>query len=383
MKKIWQNEITPGILLLITAAVAMLMANGPLSNLYFDLLNFKIGSLTLQLWVNDALMVIFFFLVGMEIKKELVQGELSSVKKATLPAFAALGGMIAPALIYIFMNPELPDKAGWGIPMATDIAFALGAISLLGKRVPTPLKIFLMALAVIDDLGAILVIAVFYTSDLKLSALGFAALGLLAILALQIKHVRHYGVYFLIGAGIWSAFLVSGVHATIAGVLIGLMTPLQFKNSKRPDDHFSPLTELVHKIHPWSQFAIMPIFAFFNAGVAMGEKSLSELVAHPINEGVFLGLSIGKPIGITLFSFVAVALGLSVLPKGVRWSHILGAGMLGGIGFTMSLFISSLAMTSDQEIYSKTGILIGSLIAGLLGFLFLRFWPHKEAVSSS
>ncbi|MFN9066946.1 MAG: Na+/H+ antiporter NhaA, partial [Bdellovibrionales bacterium] len=287
MKKLISSEIFPGVLLLVVAALAMILANSGLSEFYFDLLNFKIGTLTLQLWVNDALMVIFFFLVGMEIKRELVLGELSTIKKASLPLFAALGGMIVPALIYVFMNPEYPDKAGWGIPMATDIAFALGALSLLSKRVPTALKVFLMALAVIDDLGAILVIAFFYTSEVKLIALGFASFGLLTILFLQIRHVRSYLIYILIGAGIWSAFLISGVHATIAGVLIGLMTPIKFRDNNRPEGHYSPLTELVHKIHPWSQFFIMPVFAFFNAGVAMGEKSLTELIANPINEGVF------------------------------------------------------------------------------------------------
>lgn len=377
MKNILQSEIFPGLLLLFIAAIAMLLANSGLSDWYFELLNFQIGSLTLQLWVNDALMVIFFFLVGMEIKRELVIGELNTAKKATFPFFAALGGMVAPALIYAFLNPEYPDRAGWGIPMATDIAFALGVLSLLSKRVPAPLKVFLMALAVIDDLGAIMVIALFYTSELKIMALGYAALGLLAVFALQAKHIKNYFVYILLGVGIWSAFLISGVHATIAGVLMGLMTPLKFRDSQKPDGTYSPLTDLVHKIHPWSQFAIMPIFAFFNAGVTLGEKSFSELISHPINEGVWLGLALGKPIGITIFCLVAVTAGLSSLPKHIRWSHVFGVGLLGGIGFTMSLFISSLSMSSEQELYSKTGILIGSLISGVLGYLFLRFWPHK------
>jgi NhaA family Na+:H+ antiporter len=378
MKRFITSEIFPGVLLLTVAALAMILANSIFSEFYFDLLNFKIGSLTLQLWVNDALMVIFFFLVGMEIKRELVLGELSSIKKASLPLFAALGGMVVPALIYVYINPEYPDKAGWGIPMATDIAFALGALSLLSKRIPAALKVFLMALAVIDDLGAILVIAFFYTSELKLLALGFASFGLLTILVLQIRHVRSYIIYILIGVGIWSAFLISGVHATIAGVLIGLMTPLKFRDDNRPEGHYSPLTELVHKIHPWSQFLIMPVFAFFNAGVALGEKGISELVSNPINEGVFLGLSVGKPVGITVFCMIAVSLGLSALPRETRWSHIIGVGMVAGIGFTMSLFISSLSMNSEQEIYSKTGILIGSLISGVLGYLYLRFWPHRK-----
>lgn len=376
LKKI-HREAIPGILLLLVAVLAMICANSALSEIYFSIVNFKIGTLTLQLWVNDALMVIFFFMVGMEIKRELVLGELSTVKKATLPLAAALGGMIFPALIYIYFNPENPNHSGWGIPMATDIAFALGALSLLGQRVPKSLVIFLMALAVIDDLGAILVIAFFYTSQIKLAALGFASLGLLAILVMQFYKIKNYGLYILIGIAIWSAFLISGVHATIAGVLIGLLTPIRFSDAKLPDGHYSPINELVHWLHPWSNYVIMPIFAFFNAGVALGNVQFQELITHPINQGVLLGLFAGKPIGITLFSLLAISLGLAALPKGVRKLHILGVAMIAGIGFTMSLFISSLALNTEQEIYSKTGILMGSILAALIGYLFLRFLPHK------
>lgn len=380
-KKI-HREAIPGLILLAIAVVALVLANSSFAEIYFSLINFKIGTLSLQLWVNDALMVIFFFMVGMEIKRELIQGELSSVKKATLPLAAALGGMIIPALIYVYFNPETPNHSGWGIPMATDIAFALGALSLLGQRVPKSLVIFLMALAVIDDLGAILVIAFFYTSQIKIAALGFAGLGLLAIFAMQFLKIKNYLFYILIGIAIWFAFLISGVHATIAGVLIGLFTPIHFPDEKSLHGHYSPINELVHRLHPWSNYVIMPVFAFFNAGVALGDLGLNELVTHPINQGVLLGLFLGKPVGITIFCLIAVLSGLAVLPKGVRWTHIIGVGMIAGIGFTMSLFISSLALTYEQEIYSKTGILIGSLMAATLGFLFLRFLTGKTTDSN-
>lgn len=376
------REAIPGILLLMIAIIAMLFANSNLSDLYFSIVNFKIGNLTLQLWVNDALMVIFFFMVGMEIKRELILGELSTIKKATLPLAAAIGGMVVPALIYVYFNPENPNLSGWGIPMATDIAFALGALSLLGQRVPKSLVIFLMALAVIDDLGAILVIAFFYTSQIKLAALGFASLGLLTILLMQFFKIKNYGAYILIGIGIWSAFLISGVHATIAGVLIGLMTPIRFSDTKHPDGHYSPINELVHWLHPWSNFAIMPIFAFFNAGVALGNVHFQELISNSINQGILLGLFVGKPVGITLFALLAVSLGLAALPKGVRKAQIVGVGMLAGIGFTMSLFISSLALSDEQEIFSKTGILMGSILAAIVGFIYLRFLPQKTSDSN-
>lgn len=367
----------PGVLLLFVAAITIIFANSHLSEIYFSIVNFKIGTLSLQLWVNDALMVIFFFMIGMEIKRELLLGDLSSIKKATLPLAAALGGMILPALIYIYFNPQNPNMSGWGIPMATDIAFALGALSLLGQRVPKSLVVFLMALAVIDDLGAILVIAFFYTSQIKFAALGCASLGLITILVMQSYKIKNYGLYILIGIAIWSAFLISGVHATIAGVLIGLLTPIRFSNAQRPEGHYSPINELIHWLHPWSNYVIMPLFAFFNAGVALGNIQFQELITHPINQGVLLGLSVGKPIGITLFASLAVMFGLSAFPKGTRKLHILGVGMIAGIGFTMSLFISSLALSAELEIYSKTGILMGSVISAILGLLFLRYLPQK------
>ncbi len=381
-KKI-HHESIPGLILLAVAVLTMILANSSLSQLYFSLIQIPIGSLSLQLWVNDGLMVLFFFMVGMEIKKEMLCGELSTLKKASLPFAGALGGMILPALIYFSLNPTHPAVAGWGIPMATDIAFALGTLSLLGNRIPKSLTLFLMALAVIDDLGAILVIAFFYTAKLNFFALGLAALGLFAIVGLQKLKVKSYIPYIIMGLGIWTAFLVSGVHATIAGVLIGLLTPLKFPNSKSPDGTFSPLNEWVGFLHPVCQFFIMPIFAFFNSGVFLGDIHFQELVSHPVHQGVGLGLVLGKPVGIALVCFLFVATGLSVLPKEVRWSQLFGVGILAGIGFTMSLFISSLALTPELEIYSKTGILLGSTIAAIIGFLFLRLLPNRSNSRSS
>lgn len=381
-KKI-HREAIPGLILLAVAVLTMILANSSFSELYFSFIQIPIGSLSLQLWVNDGLMVLFFFMVGMEIKKEMISGELSTLKKASLPIAGALGGMILPALIYYSLNPTPPAAAGWGIPMATDIAFALGALSLLGQRIPKSLTLFLMALAVIDDLGAILVIAFFYTAKLNFLALGLAALGLVSVVGLQKLKVKNYIPYIFVGLGIWAAFLISGVHATIAGVLIGLFTPLKFPDSKKADGTFSPLNELVSFLHPICQFFIMPVFAFFNSGVFLGSIHLQDLINHPVHQGVALGLVLGKPIGITLVCFIFVLAGISVLPRGVRWSQIIGVGVLAGIGFTMSLFISSLALTPELEIYSKTGILLGSSIAAILGFLYLRFLPDQSSSQSA
>lgn len=381
-KKI-HREAIPGLILLAVAVLTMILANSSLSQLYFSFIQIPVGTLSLQLWVNDGLMVLFFFMVGMEIKKEIVSGELSTLKKASLPVAGAIGGMILPAFIYYLLNPAPPALAGWGIPMATDIAFALGALSLLGTRVPKSLTLFLMALAVIDDLGAILVIAFFYTAKLNFLALGFAALGLIGVLVLQKLKVKNYVPYVFVGLGVWAAFLLSGVHATIAGVLIGLFTPLKFPDAKSADGSFSPLNELVGFLHPISQFFIMPVFAFFNSGVALGSIQFQELISHPIHQGVAFGLVLGKPIGITLVCFIFVLAGISVLPRGVRWSQIMGVGLLAGIGFTMSLFISSLALPPELEIYSKTGILLGSSFAAIVGFLFLRLLPDQSSSQSA
>lgn len=371
-------EASSGILLAACAVIAMFLANSPWSKEYFDILNFKILNLTLQLWINDALMAIFFFVIGMEIKKEIVAGELSSAKKAALPVAAAFGGMIFPALIYVYFNPEYPNVKGWGIPMATDIAFALGVLTMFGKRIPLSLKIFLLAIAIVDDLGAILVIAFFYTKEIHGYGLGIAAIffGIMALI--KTAGVKPYWIYTLLGAIAWLGFLVSGVHATIAGVLIGLLTPLRYRISKTQVATYSPLEELVHLLHPWVSFGIMPIFALANAGIAFDGANLATLLDNPILIGVSVGLIVGKPLGVFLFSYIAVKLKLAKLPTGLDWRNVFAVGLLAGIGFTMSLFISGLALYPDQEIYSKSGIVLGSIVSAALGSVYLAILTRNS-----
>lgn len=367
------NEAASGVLLGLCAILAMLIANSFAANIYFQILNLKIFNLSLQHWINDGLMTIFFFVIGMEIKKELLIGELSRLQKAALPVAAALGGMIVPALIYFLLNRTPPDLNGWGIPMATDIAFALGILTLFGPRVPLSLKVFLLALAIVDDLGAILVIAFFYTKQINFEGLVLAAILFLLMHLFKKKGVSSYYYYVLLGFGAWFGFLYSGVHATVAGVIIGLLTPLKFEYRKTTIKSCSPLQDLIHKLHPWVSFAIMPLFAFANAGIDLRGIDYYELLKNPIHQGVLLGLLFGKPIGIFIFSFVAVRLGVAIIPSGLRWSHLIGVSFLGGIGFTMSLFISGLALAPDQEIFSKTGIVTGSLLATVFGSVILYF----------
>lgn len=364
-------EASSGIILAVATLLALVFANSPWADIYFDLIHLEIFSLSLQHWINDGLMVIFFFVVGMEIKKELVAGELSSLKKSAFPIAGALGGMILPALIYAFLNPTPPALNGWGIPMATDIAFAVGILALFGKRVPLSLKIFLLALAIVDDLGAVLVIAFFYTQKINYLALACGAMAFGAVLLAQKMKLKPYWLYVIIGFIAWSGILLSGIHATIAGVVLGLMTPLHFPVSKHHHETYSPLEDLVHKLHPWNAYFIMPVFAFANAGIGLAGAKLSALLENPVHQGVVLGLVTGKPLGITFFCVLAVVLRLAALPIGVRWKHIFAVACLAGVGFTMSLFISSLALPSDLEIYSKTGILAGSIIAATLGAFIL------------
>lgn len=366
-------EAASGIILACCTAIAMLLANSVWSADYFEFLHVKIFGLSLQHWINDGLMAIFFFVIGMEIKKELVAGELSSFQKAVLPAAAALGGMVVPAFIYFYFNQSPPNSNGWGIPMATDIAFALGVLTLFGKRVPLSLKVFLLALAIVDDLGAVLVIALFYTKQINVEAIGIAALLFLIMFTFKNLKFKNYFIYLILGVAIWSAVLLSGVHATVAGVLIGLMTPLKFQVSKSPSGSYSPLEDLIHALHPWVSFGIMPVFALANAGILLEGLEFSKIITNPIHQGVALGLLLGKPIGIMGFSYLAVKLGLGRLPAATRWPHIFAVSFLAGIGFTMALFISNLALAPDQEIYSKTGILLGSVLAGVLGFILLFF----------
>jgi NhaA family Na+:H+ antiporter len=417
-----------GIVLLACAVVALLWANSPLSEYYFRLwsipVEVRFGNLVdidkpLLLWINDGLMAVFFFLVGMEIKRELLVGELRSPRKAMLPMAAAVGGMVVPALIYASLNWGTPEIRGWGIPMATDIAFALGALALLGTRAPLALKVFLTALAIVDDLGAVLVIALFYTENLKVNALLYSLLFWGAMIAMNRLGVRSGLAYFLVSVGMWYFMLKSGVHATVAGVLGAFAIPVRSRIDPElfivrvreylnqfdqpitertiilsPEQQSaveaierealrvqSPLQRLEHRLHYFVAFFVMPIFALANAGVALGGEGGLNWTSRVI-WGVALGLLIGKPLGIALFSWLAVRLGLAQLPQGINFVHIVGVGFLGGIGFTMALFIAGLAFRGDELNYAKLGILAGSALAGAIGFMMLRIWtkpqPHLE-----
>ncbi len=377
MQTFLKKETTPGILLFAAAVLALLTENSPLNWLYDTLLStpveVKVGALEiakpLLLWINDGLMALFFFLVGLEIKREVVEGELSSLDKAMLPVVAAIGGMALPAVIYATVTWNDPIAlTGWAIPAATDIAFALGILAVLGSRVPVALKVFLLSVAVIDDLGAIIIIALFYTENLAVTSLLLGGIGLSALIALNRSGVRSLTPYILIGLAIWVCFLKSGVHATLAGVLIALTIPM---GKQHAGDH-SPLHNLEHGLHPWIAFLVLPVFAFANAGVPLTGLSLEALVA-PIPLGIILGLVIGKQLGVFGATWVAVKLGIAKLPHGVGWREIYGIACLTGIGFTMSLFIGTLAFdTSDQLNQVRLGVLIGSLISGLIGFAILR-----------
>jgi NhaA family Na+:H+ antiporter len=364
----------------------------------------------LEWWVNDSLMTLFFFVVGLEIKRELVKGELRDPRKAALPAAAALGGMVVPAGIYLLLQRGTEGERGWGIPMATDIAFVVGLLALLGKRVPAGLKILLLSLAIVDDLGAVLVIAVAYTAKTSLIALGLAGVGLLVVLAARFAGIRAFWVYVVLGAMVWLQMVLSGVHPTVAGVILGLMTPPmqmvgkaslitlmdhvlgRLRENPESDDMdeystemtalveagqetLSPLDRLENALHPWVAFAIMPIFALANAGVVVKP----ELLTAPVSTAVALGLVLGKPIGIFLFAWVAVKLGIARLPVGVNLPVLLGAGCLGGIGFTMSLFITGLAFESNKMLMdmAKIGTLSGSVISALLGMALLWIFMPK------
>jgi NhaA family Na+:H+ antiporter len=373
-------ESASGILLVVAGALAMVAANTPLADWYEALLQtqFKIqlGEFALDkplvVWVNDLLMAIFFLIVGLEIKREVVMGELSDASKVALPAIAALGGMIVPAAIYAALNWNDPvGVRGWAIPSATDIAFALGVLSLFGERVPVGLKIFLMTLAVLDDLGAIVIIALFYTSDLSLTALMFAGLSVVVLFALNRLGVRRIAAYILVGAVLWFCVLKSGVHATLAGVVTALFVP-----AGGGDPEHSPLRRLEHSLHPWVAFGILPVFAFSNAGVDLEGMSIADLL-QPIPLGIMLGLFVGKQLGVFTFAYAAVKLGLARLPTGVEFKHVYGAAIICGIGFTMSLFIGMLAFenaaSGEVVVTDKLGILVGSLVSAVVGYVVLHF----------
>ena len=375
--KFLRLESAGGIILILMALLAMTLANSPLSGYYQQFLDLdvqlKIGALDLHkpllLWINDGLMAIFFLVIGLEVKREMIDGALSTRAQATFPAIAALGGMLAPALIYLLVNHGDPaTHSGWAIPAATDIAFALGVMALLGNRVPTSLKVFLLALAIIDDLGVILIIALFYTSELSLSALGVAAGAVALLFWMNRRGVDRLSFYLLVGAVLWVAVLKSGVHATLAGVIVGFMIPYKGKR------YSSPLKHLEHKLHGWCVYFILPIFAFANAGISLAGISLASL-ASPVPLGVMLGLCVGKPVGITLVSYLALKFKLAKLPEGTHFGQIMAVSVLCGIGFTMSMFIASLAFSADAQHFdtlSRLGILCGSTLAAVLGYLILR-----------
>lgn len=368
----FDSEKSSGIVLILCTLLSLALANSSLGPAYLAFWHGRVAGLAVEQWVNDALMAVFFLFVGLELERELYNGELSSFKSALLPIFAALGGIAAPALIHFALNGGLPTQPGAGIPMATDIAFALGVLALLGSRVPASLKVFLTALAVMDDLGAIVVIAAFYTAQLALGYL-LGALAVFAVLVAFNAVFRWMSLlpYLVGGALMWFLMLKSGVHATIAGVLLAFAIPF----SAKADDEASPSHRLEHFLHKPVAFGILPIFALANTGILIGAGWQQDLLAAN-SAGILGGLVLGKPLGITLLSFLAVAVGVCRLPGDLGWRHIFGAGLLGGIGFTMSIFITNLAFAGNPALInaSKIAILVASLTAGMLGFLWLRLF---------
>ena len=422
-------EAAGGILLLAATAIALIWANSPWSQSYHDFwhipITVGIGSFqlshSLSHWVNDGLMVIFFFVVGLEIKRELLVGELASPRKAAIPIAAAIGGMAVPAIIYAAVNAGGPAVKGWAIPCATDIAFALGVLAMLGKRVPVQLKIFLMALAIVDDIGAVLIIAVFYTSDVSVTALGAAAIILVLLILANVLHVRRITVYGVLGVLLWVAVLESGVHATIAGVLLAFTIPSKFRIdgaafvsfARKTVDEFeraggnendvmvnrqrqrwvhglemacehvqTPLVRLEHGLHPWSSFVIVPIFAMANAGVTLG-AGIGDALTTRLSLGIILGLVLGKQAGIMFFTWLAVKLRLGSLADEINWKQVYAASWLAGIGFTMSIFIAYLGFGEGADLdTAKIGVLAGSLIAGVTGFVLLRIFTTSSDFTS-
>ncbi|WXF89719.1 Na+/H+ antiporter NhaA [Pseudomonas syringae pv. atrofaciens] len=375
ISRFFAAESAGGLVLMAAALAALIVANSPLADSYFAALHAVFAGLSVSHWINDGLMAIFFMLVGLEIKREVLAGQLASWSQRALPGFAALGGMVVPALIYVAFNWGRPDTiGGWAIPAATDIAFALGVLSLLGKRVPLSLKIFLSALAILDDLGAVLIIALFYTSDLSILML-LAALGSIAVLvALNRLGVKKLLPYLIVGALLWFFMLQSGIHATLAGVALALCIPL----GKPDEEARSPLLHLEEKLHPWVAFVVVPIFGFANAGVSLSGITADKLV-DPVPLGVALGLLVGKQIGIFAMAALAIRAGLARLPDGSNWGQLYGVAALCGIGFTMSLFIGALAFPGTPELVDevKVGVLIGSVLSAVLGVVVLRRFAQR------
>lgn len=385
--RFFQLEAASGLLLIFAAVLALIINNSPLSYLYGGLLDVpvavQVGALNiakpLLLWINDGLMALFFLLIGLEVKREVVDGHLSKPSQVILPATAAVGGMVVPALIYWFINRDNPAAvAGWAIPTATDIAFALGVLALLGKRVPVSLKLFLMTLAIIDDLGAIIVIALFYSGTLSSVSLLLAAACLVVLVAMNRLGVVKLGPYMIVGLILWVCVLKSGVHATLAGVALALCIPLRTRNAES-----SPLLALEHALHPWVAYAILPIFAFANAGVSLAGMTVDSFI-HPVPMGITVGLLLGKTVGVFGLTWVAVKLRLAALPAGAGWGQILGVAILCGIGFTMSLFVGSLAFAPGSSEYAgmdRMGILTGSFFAAVIGYAVTAMASRKTSVA--
>ena len=420
------RQTTSGILLMLCAVLAIYVANSPWSETYHHILAtpFTIGipgfqlSKTLHHWINDGLMAIFFFVIGLELKREILVGELANIKLAMLPIIAAVGGMLVPVLIYISINQEGPALNGWGVPMATDIAFALGTLALLGSRVPKNLLTFLIALAIVDDLGAVMVIALFYTETINISALAIAATTMIVLVALNLGGIRRSSPYILFGMVLWVAMLQSGVHATLAGIFLAFTIPMrpkydpgrflsqinemveQIKRTYKRDEDIvtndelrsrvralgegvllvqAPAQIMERKMHIPTAYFIIPVFSLANAGIPIDWASLGSVITHPVSIGITAGLVIGKLIGIAGFSWLAVKLGVTSLPNGLNFKHITGAALMGGIGFTMSIFIAELGFAHSAEdlLMAKTGILLASLLAGVSGFIWLFLTAEK------
>lgn len=370
----YESEKSGGLILIFATAVSLILANSSFQADYINFWHFDLVGHSLTHWINDGLMTIFFLLIGLELEREIYQGELSKIKNATLPIVGALGGMLVPALIYLMLNIGTDRQAGFGIPMATDIAFAVGILSLLGNKIPTSLKVFLTALAVIDDLGAIVVIAIFYTNSLVLINL-YIALGVFSLLIVLNRLKVHSLIPYLIGGVVmWYFMLNSGVHATITGVLLAFAIPFGDGKAKTPS-HI-----ILHFLHKPVAFVILPLFALANTCIALGDHWAGGL-GQASSLGIMAGLIIGKPLGIWLFSFVGVGLGICALPKDLKWKNIFGAGLLGGIGFTMSIFITLLAFEDAVVIdHSKIAILLASSIAGLIGFIWLKMTLKSKII---
>jgi NhaA family Na+:H+ antiporter len=426
------RQTTSGVLLMLCAVAAIYLANSQWNDAYhhFLELTFTIGvpgfelSKSLHHWINDGLMAIFFFVIGLELKREIQVGELADINQAMLPIVAAIGGMVVPVIFYISINPTGHTFDGWGSPMATDIAFALGTLALLGNRVPKSLLTFLVALAIVDDLGAVLVIALFYTETLNFSALAIAGITLALLLALNLGGIRRPLPYLLLGVILWVAMLKSGVHATLAGIFLAFTIPMRpkydpdrflsqvngmveqikqaYKNEKNivKNDALrsriealgrgvqltqAPAQILEHKLHLPSAYLVIPIFALANAGVPIDWASLGSILTHPVSMGISTGLLAGKLIGIAGFSWVAVKLGITTLPHDLNFKHIVGVGLMGGIGFTMSIFVAELGFAHHPEdlLMAKTGVLFASLIAGVSGFLWLYFTAEKQETNKN